>query len=139
MKKIFIDTNIALDLLLERNKFFNLAKTVFIVANRQRITLCFSALSFGTITYFLEQKFTKEETKNKLKEFAKIVRILPFNEHIIDNALYSNFRDIEDGYQYFVAKEYNIPIIITRNTKDFLVDDLSVITPEQFLNMYRKQ
>ena len=139
MKKIFIDTNIALDLLLERNKFFNLAKTVFIVANRQRFTLCFSALSFGTITYFLEQKFTKEETKNKLKEFAKIVRILPFNEHIIDNALYSNFRDIEDGYQYFVAKEYNIPIIITRNTKDFLVDDLSVITPEQFLNMYRKQ
>lgn len=139
MKKIFIDTNIALDLLLERNKFFNLAKTVFIVANRQRITLCFSALSFGTITYFLEQKFTKEETKNKLKEFAKIVRILPFNEHIIDNALYSNFKDIEDGYQYFVAKEYNIPIIITRNTKDFLVDDLSVITPEQFLNMYRKQ
>jgi pilT domain-containing protein len=138
MKKIFIDTNIALDLLLERNKFFNLAKTVFIVANRQRITLCFSALSFGTITYFLEQKFTKEETKNKLKEFAKIVRILPFNEHIIDNALYSNFKDIEDGYQYFVAKEYNIPIIITRNTKDFLVDDLSVITPEQFLNMYRK-
>ena len=139
MKKIFIDTNIALDLLLERNKFFNLAKTVFIVANRQRITLCFSALSFGTITYFLEQKFTKEETKNKLKEFAKIVKILPFNEHIIDNALYSNFKDIEDGYQYFVAKEYNIPIIITRNTKDFLVDDLSVITPEQFLNMYRKQ
>ena len=139
MKKIFIDTNIALDLLLERNKFFNLAKTVFIVANRQRITLCFSALSFGTITYFLEQKFTKEETKNKLKEFAKIVRILPFNEHIIDNALYSNFKDVEDGYQYFVAKEYNIPIIITRNTKDFLVDDLSVITPEQFLNMYRKQ
>ncbi len=139
MKKIFIDTNIALDLLLERNKFFNLAKTVFIVANRQRITLCFSALSFGTITYFLEQKFTKEETKNKLKEFAKIVRILPFNEYIIDNALYSNFKDIEDGYQYFVAKEYNIPIIITRNTKDFLVDDLSVITPEQFLNMYRKQ
>ena len=108
------------------------------MANKQRITLCFSALSFGTITYFLEQKFTKEETKNKLKEFAKIVRILPFNEHIIDNALYSNFKDIEDGYQYFVAKEYNIPIIITRNTKDFLVDDLSVITPEQFLNMYRK-
>ena len=137
MKKIFIDTNIALDLLLERIKFFNLAKTVFIVANRQRITLCFSALSFGTITYFLEQKFTKEETKNKLKEFAKIVRILPFNEHIIDNALYSNFKDIEDAYQYFTAKENDIPIIITRNTKDFLVDDISVITPEQFLNMYR--
>ena len=63
---------------------------------------------------------------------------LSFSKEAVKKALYSNFRDIEDGYQYFVAKEYNIPIIITRNTKDFLVDDLSVITPEQFLNMYRK-
>ena len=52
MKKIFIDTNIALDLLFERPKFFNLAKAVFTMANRERITLYFSALSFGTVTYF---------------------------------------------------------------------------------------
>ena len=133
MKKIFIDTNIALDLLFERPKFFNLAKAVFTMANRERITLYFSALSFGTVTYFLEQKFNKEQTKYKLKEFAKIVKILPFNQRIIENTLHSNFKDIEDGYQYFTAKENNIRIMITRNVKDFLVDDISVVTPEQFL------
>ena len=133
MKKIFIDTNIALDLLFERPKFFNLAKAVFTMANRERITLYFSALSFGTVTYFLEQKFNKEQTKYKLKECAKIVKILPFNQHIIEKSLYSNFKDIEDGYQYFTAKEHGIPIIVTRNVKDFLVDDISVVTPEQFL------
>lgn len=133
MKKIFIDTNIALDLLFERPKFFNLAKAVFTMANRERITLYFSALSFGTVTYFLEQKFNKEQTKHKLKEFAKIVKILPFDKYIIEKSLYSNFKDIEDGYQYFTAKEHGIPIIVTRNVKDFLVDDISVVTPEQFL------
>ena len=133
MKKIFIDTNIALDLLFERPKFFNLAKAVFTMANRERITLYFSALSFATVTYFLEQKFNKEQTKHKLKEFAKIVKILPFDKHIIEKSLYSNFKDIEDGYQYFTAKENGIPIIVTRNVKDFLVDDISVVTPEQFL------
>ena len=137
MKKIFIDTNIALDLLFERPKFFNLAKAVFTMANRERITLYFSALSFGTVTYFLEQKFNKEQTKYKLKEFAKIVKILPFNQRIIENALYSSFKDIEDGYQYFTAKEYGIPIVVTRNVKDFVVDDISVLTPEQFLSIYR--
>ena len=133
MKKIFIDTNIALDLLFERPKFFNLAKAVFTMANRERIMLYFSALSFGTVTYFLEQKFNKEQTKYKLKEFAKIVKILPFDKRIIEKALYSNFKDIEDGYQYFTAKENGIPIIVTRNVKDFLVDDISVVTPEEFL------
>lgn len=103
------------------------------MANRERITLYFSALSFGTVTYFLEQKFNKEQTKYKLKEFAKIVKILPFNQHIIEKSLYSNFKDIEDGYQYFTAKENGIPIIVTRNVKDFLVDDISVVTPEEFL------
>ena len=137
MKKIFIDTNIALDLLFERPKFFNLAKTVFVVANKERISLCLSALSFGIVTYFLERNFTKEQTKYKLKEFAKIVKILPFNQKIIENALYSSFKDIEDGYQYFTAKEYDIPIVVTRNVKDFVVDDISVLTPEQFLSMYR--
>ena len=97
----------------------------------------FSALSFGTVTYFLEQKFNKEQTKYKLKEFAKIVKILPFDKHIIEKSLYSNFKDIEDGYQYFTAKENGIPIIVTRNVKDFLVDDISVVTPEEFLAISR--
>ena len=56
---------------------------------------------------------------------------------LFENALYSNFKDIEDGYQYFTAKEYDIPIVVTRNVKDFVVDDISVLTPEQFLSMYR--
>jgi PIN domain-containing protein len=56
---------------------------------------------------------------------------------LFENALYSNFKDIEDGYQYFTAKEYGIPIVVTRNVKDFVVDDISVLTPEQFLSMYR--
>ena len=51
----------------------------------------------------------------------------------MEKSLYSNFKDIEDGYQYFTAKENGIPIIVTRNVKDFLVDDISVVTPEQFL------
>ncbi|MBB1569314.1 MAG: twitching motility protein PilT, partial [Capnocytophaga sp.] len=55
------------------------------------------------------------------------------DKHIIEKSLYSNFKDIEDGYQYFTAKENGIPIIVTRNVKDFLVDDISVVTPEQFL------
>ena len=48
----------------------------------------------------------------------------------------SNFKDLEDGFQYFTAKENNINIIITRNQKDFRVDDISILTPKQFLRTF---
>ena len=111
--KVFIDTNIVLDLLLQRRNF---------LINAEKI---FSLAYLG--------KHTNKDIKAVLEDLCKIVKILPFNQRIIENTLHSNFKDIEDGYQYFTAKENNIRIMITRNVKDFLVDDISVVTPEEFL------
>ena len=65
-----------------------------------------------------------------------ITEILPFYKEIIFTAHYSNFKDLEDDFQYFTAKENNINIIITRNQKDFRVDDISILTPKQFLRTF---
>lgn len=130
--KVFIDTNIALDLLLQRRNFLINAEKIFSLAYKGKIVLYFSAVSFVSVTYYLG-KHTNKDIKAVLEDLCKIVKILPFNQRIIENTLHSNFKDIEDGYQYFTAKENNIRIMITRNVKDFLVDDISIVTPEEFL------
>ena len=130
--KVFIDTNIVLDLLLQRRNFLIDAEKIFSLAYKGKIVLYFSAVSFVSVTYYLG-KHTNKDIKAVLEDLCKIVKILPFNQRIIENTLHSNFKDIEDGYQYFTAKENNIRIMITRNVKDFLVDDISVVTPEEFL------
>ena len=130
--KVFIDTNIVLDLLLQRRNFLINAEKIFSLAYKGKIVLYFSAVSFVSVTYYLG-KHTNKDIKAVLEDLCKIVKILPFNQRIIENTLHSNFKDIEDGYQYFTAKENNIHIMITRNVKDFLVDDISVVTPEEFL------
>ena len=130
--KVFIDTNIVLDLLLQRRNFLINAEKIFSLANKGKIVLYFSAVSFVSVTYYLG-KHSNKDIKAVLEDLCKIVKILPFNQRIIENTLHSNFKDIEDGYQYFTAKENNIRIMITRNVKDFLVDDISVVTPEEFL------
>ena len=130
--KVFIDTNIVLDLLLQRRNFLINAEKIFSLAYKGKIVLYFSAVSFVTVTYYLG-KHTNKDIKAVLEDLCKIVKILPFNQRIIENTLHSNFKDIEDGYQYFTAKENNIRIMITRNVKDFLVDDISIVTPEEFL------
>ena len=130
--KVFIDTNIVLDLLLQRRNFLINAEKIFSLAYKGKIVLYFSAVSFVSVTYYLGKR-TNKDIKAVLEDLCKIVKILPFNQRIIENTLHSNFKDIEDGYQYFTAKENNIRIMITRNVKDFLVDDISVVTPEEFL------
>ena len=108
MKKIFVDTNILLDLLFQRRGFFLDAKRVF------------------------------NYSKSRNIDIYDITDILPFDENIIFLAHQSSFKDLEDAFQYFTAKEHHIPLLITRNLKDFVVDDLSVLSPQQFLEIMAK-
>ena len=138
MKKIFVDTNILLDLLFQRRGFFLDAKRLFNYSKSRNIDIFISAISINTIYYLLQKKFTKEHSKHLLEYIYDITDILPFDENIIFLAHQSSFKDLEDAFQYFTAKEHHIPLLITRNIKDFAVDDLSVLSPQQFLEIMAK-
>ena len=138
MKKIFVDTNILLDLLFQRRGFFLDAKRLFNYSKSRNIDIFISAISINTIYYLLQKKFTKEHSKHLLEYIYDIIDILPFDENIIFLAHQSSFKDLEDGFQYFTAKEHHIPLLITRNIKDFAVEDLSVLSPQQFLEIMAK-
>lgn len=138
MKKIFVDTNILLDLLFQRRGFFLDAKRLFNYSKSRNIDIFISAISINTIYYLLQKKFTKEHSKHLLEYIYDITDILSFDENIIFLAHQSSFKDLEDAFQYFTAKEHHIPLLITRNIKDFTVDDLSVLSPQQFLEIMAK-
>ena len=138
MKQIFVDTNILLDYLFERRGFYKNAERLFDYCAMKNIKVNISALSVATIAYLLSKKFRINEVKEQLEILYEFANILPFNKRIIFLAHQSSFKDLEDGFQYFTAKEHHIPILITRNIKDFAVDDLSVLSPQQFLEIMAK-
>ena len=133
MKRIFIDTNVLVDLVLERKGFYQDARRLFNFCKERRITPYISSISVAIINYLLLKKYNEEKVKGLLEIIYKLTEILPFHKRIISLAHYSNFKDLEDGFQYFTAKENNIKVIITRNEKDFEVNDVSVVSPKQFL------
>ena len=138
MKQIFVDTNILLDYLFERRGFYKNAERLFDYCAMKNIKVNISALSVATIAYLLSKKFRINEVKEQLEILYEFANILPFNKRIIFLAHQSSFKDLEDGFQYFTAKEHHIPLLITRNIKDFAVDDLSVLSPQQFLEIMAK-
>ena len=59
--------------------------------------------------------------------------VLSVTDKVVELALSSDFKDFEDGMQYFTAIENSVRVILTRNLKDYKSAQISVLTAEQFL------
>jgi predicted nucleic acid-binding protein len=134
MSRIFLDTNVILDLLGERVPFFDSIAKVATLADQKKLTIIVSPLSFTTIDYVLNKYETSESVLNKLRKFKILCEICEVNEETIDKALNSSFKDFEDAVQYFTALQSNCSIIITRNGKDFKNSTIPIMTAEEYLS-----
>jgi len=134
MNKLFIDTNIVIDLLAKRHPFYADAASLFSLADKKKVVLSISALTFANTHYTLLKGKKPNEAKSILRKLKLIVTVWPLDDKTIGLALNDNmFKDFEDGLQYFTAIENNQDIIITRNLKDFKKSKLPAMTAEQFL------
>ena len=137
--RLFIDTNILLDLLGERQPFYEPIAKLATLADKRKIKMVVSPISFATVNYFLTKSETPEIAKEKLRKFTIISEICKLDAHTIEKGLNSSFKDFEDSLQYFSAVDSNCEIIITRNGKDFKKSLLPVMTAEEYLNSIRKK
>jgi predicted nucleic acid-binding protein len=132
-KKVFIDSDIILDLLCKRKPFYESAATILTLGDQGKIELVTTSLVFANVFYILRKILGIEKAKELLRKLRIIIRVVSVNEKSVDLALNSRFVDFEDGLQYFTARENEIPIIITRNIKDYKETDLIIQTPEQYI------
>jgi predicted nucleic acid-binding protein len=136
--RLFLDTNVMLDLLGERDPFYVSAAKIATLADKRSLQIIVSALSYATISYFLTKYDGLEKTKDKLRKFKVISEICELDDVIIEKGLNSDFSDFEDSLQYFSALRAECDIIITRNGKDFKKSEIPVMTPDEFLNSIKK-
>jgi predicted nucleic acid-binding protein len=131
--KLFLDTNVVLDLLGEREPFYEYAAKIATLADRGRISLAVSALTFSTVYYVLSKFENKELVKEKIRKFKIIAETSDLTSKVIDKGLASKFQDFEDSLQYFCAVDADCNLLITRNGKDFKESAMPVLTPEEYL------
>lgn len=133
MERVFVDTDIILDLLSKRQPFYIHSANLFSAADRNKIKIYVSSLSFANLNYILSKYFSAEQAKKMLFKLKTMVTVLAVTDKVIELALSSDFKDFEDSIQYFTATEENIKILLTRNLKDYKKAENSVMTAEQFL------
>jgi predicted nucleic acid-binding protein len=133
MEKVFVDTDIALDLLSQREPHYAAAAKLFTLADKGKLSIYISSLSFSNLNYLLTRQYDARESRRILNSFKVLVKVLPVDDKIIELALSSKFADFEDAIQYFAAIEQGIKILLTRNTKDYSLAKIAVLTPEAYL------
>lgn len=131
---MFIDTDIALDLLSQREPYYSAAATLFTMADKKKITACVSSLSFSNLHYLLSRQYSSSESRRILNSFKVLVKVMPVDDKIIELALSSKFHDFEDAIQYFTAIENGINILVTRNIKDYKGANIAILSAQDYLN-----
>jgi predicted nucleic acid-binding protein len=136
-KRIFVDTDVVLDLLAQREPFYEYAAALFTQADQQNITLFISSLSFAHLHYILMKQKSSSETRKILSRFKVLVKVLPVDDKILELALHSEFTDFEDALHYYCAIENGINLLITRNIKDYKHASIPVFTAESYCKQER--
>ena len=121
-------------MLAKREPFYESAVQLFSLADKGNFKLCVSALTFANTNYILLRERKPEDTKFILRKLKLLVKVISLDDKIIGLSLNdSDFKDYEDGLQYYSAIENKDDMIITRNLKDFLSSKIPVLNAEQFL------
>lgn len=135
MNKIFVDTDVCLDLLSGRMPFNKTAEIIFSLADKGKLKIYVSSLSFSNIDYVLRSQYSTKHSRQLIAKFKTLVQVLAVDSKTIDLALASDFNDFEDAIQYSCAIENNLTTLVTRNVKDYKKATIHILTPEAFISL----
>ena len=133
MNKVFVDTDVVLDLLAARIPHFHFSAVLFTFAEMKKLELYTTPLILANTFYILRKQLGNDSAKNAIRKLRILLHVIDSTESVIDKALNSDFSDFEDAIQYYTALEYQIPVIFFFFIRDYKKADVIVQTPESYL------
>lgn len=138
MQKIFLDTNIVIDFLGEREHFYEAAAKILTLADKKKIKILTSPTSISNVFYLLAKYEGTRIALEKIRKFKVLCSISNMDDEVIEKAINSDFKDFEDAMQYFSAIASDCDLIVTRNEKDFKNALIPVMNAESYLLTLKK-
>ncbi len=135
--KVLFDTNIILDVLLDRKPFADYAALLMSKVEESEINGVLCATTVTTIYYLLSKYLDKKTAIISINSIMGLFEVASVNRIVIESALKLKFTDFEDSVLHESAKHTGVKYIITRNIKDFKNAEIPVFTPAEFLSVLK--
>ena len=134
--KVFIDSNVLLDVALKREPFYKESLFVMEWCIRNASS---NHIAWHTVTncfYLLRREIGKEPTIAALSSLLEWIEIAPTSKSLAQAGLQNAGKDFEDTLQHLCAEAAGCDVIITRNTKDFQQSQVKSYTPTDFIKAF---
>jgi len=136
IKKIFVDSDIIIDVATGRLPFFGNSKSVLTLLEHGFAVGYVSSNIITNVYYVLRKISSHEKAKEFLSSILGYMTVISVEHRSVLEALGSEFKDFEDAVQHYSALANNCEIIITRNIDDYEKSEIQVMTPTDFLNLF---
>ena len=135
--RLFIDTNVIVDLFAARKPFVEDAARLFTLADKGKVKLFTSSTAVTTTFYLLKKELKLDKARAAILKLLTLVEVVDAGHLGVIRAVNDiQFKDFEDAVQYQSALKAKAKILVTRNEKDFGVSSISVMTPKQVLTQF---
>jgi predicted nucleic acid-binding protein len=137
--KILLDTNIVLDVLMDRMPFADAAVELFSKVEDGVIIGYLCGTTVTTVYYIASKTLGAAKAKKEIKKLISLFEVAPVNRLVLESALEVDFNDFEDAVIHEAASHVGVDAIITRNPKDFRTSRISVYTSEELVRILTAQ
>lgn len=132
MKRVFVDTNVILDVVLQRDGFWSDSLKVFQLAEHGKIKAYVSASSITDVFYISRKKLTIPVARQVIADLLSLFEIVGVDGEDLSGALAVPIDDFEDALQAYCAKKAKADTLITRDTEGFTSIEIAAVTPTEF-------
>jgi predicted nucleic acid-binding protein len=130
-----LDTNVVLDVLLERESFVEDSSAIFAMVESGVLTGLLCATTITTLAYLAGKTVGRPQAAKQVRQLLSLFEIAPVTRAVLDGALASKAADFEDAVLAEAALQAGAQAIITPNLRDFALSPVRAHTPAQWLAM----
>ncbi len=133
--RILFDTNVILDVLLDREPFSSKAAKLFSLVESGELSGIICATTITTLHYLARKVVGTESATKEITKLMTLFEVATVNRSVLDAALSSGFNDFEDAVVHEAALYQGAQGIVTRDLTGFKKSKINVYSPEELLLM----
>ena len=137
MKRIFVDTNILLDVVLHRDQFIADSARIWNDCETGKALGLISAISLNNIHYIARKLISSRDALEGIRHILNIYTVVPLDAPILRMAVDYPHKDFEDAIQIFSALQAKADCIVTRDRSHFSTEYLPILGPGEYLGLIK--
>lgn len=134
---VLFDTDVVLDLFLDRQPFAEAAAHMFSKVEEGEIQGYVSATTVTTIYYLATKTIGVRKAKWATRKLLSLLEVASVDRSVIEGALEGNYKDFEDGVISEAARQIKANVIVTRNVRDFKTSAVPAHSPAEMLKILK--